>query len=59
MCWLDDCGGSGTNFMEAFGFRTDERPGEGEVNRHWQLWDIGRRGANSKAKVSSLSRFCS
>ena len=29
--------------MEAFGFSADARLGEGEVNRHWQLWVIGKK----------------
>ena len=45
--------------MEAFGFSADARLGEGEVNRHWQLWVIGKKDANSRAKVSGLSKFCS
>ena len=43
MCWPDDCGGSGTNFMEALGFRADERLDEGEVTRHWQLRVIWKK----------------
>lgn len=58
VCWPDDCGGSGTGFMEALGFSAHARLGKGEVNRHWQLRVIGKKGANSRVKVSGLSRFC-
>lgn len=56
VCWPDDCGGSGTNFMEAVGFSTDERLGEGEVSRHWQLWVIRKKVPTPGPR---LSRFCS
>lgn len=59
MCWPDDSRGSGTSFVEAFALVWMKGLVKVKSIGIGTFWVIGRRGANPKANMSGLNRFCS
>lgn len=59
MCWPDGSGGCGNSFVEALALVWVKDLIKVKSIGIGVFRVMGRRGANSKAKVSGLSRFCS